>query len=170
MYLENDFIRVREYGELRIKFHCICDKCGKDRGYMRKRYANKLCISCANKDWSKIKDYELVWDKEMDHAESIVPRIPTIDFIQRKVCDYFNIESTKLCYRSRKMEVVGPRQISMYFSKILTQESLHVIGRRHGNFDHSTVINSCKTVNNLKDTNGVYRQQIEDIERKLKVN
>jgi chromosomal replication initiator protein len=57
----------------------------------------------------------------------------------------------------------------MFFSKSLTKASLASIGSHIGGKDHATVLHACKTVNNLIDTDKHFRNQINDIEKKLKV-
>ena len=70
--------------------------------------------------------------------------------------------------KTRKREIVQARQVAMYFSKSLTKSSLATIGAQIGGKDHATVLHACKTVNNLLDTDKHFRNQIEDIEKKLK--
>ncbi|HPR32685.1 MAG TPA: chromosomal replication initiator protein DnaA [Prolixibacteraceae bacterium] len=93
----------------------------------------------------------------------------TIDFIQKTVCDYFNMPVDSLNSRTRKREVVQARQIAMYFSKSLTKSSLASIGSQIGNKDHATVLHACKTVNNLIDTDKQFRLDVEEIEKRLRV-
>jgi chromosomal replication initiator protein len=57
----------------------------------------------------------------------------------------------------------------MFFSKNLTKASLASIGSHIGGKDHATVLHACKTVNNLIDTDKHFRNQITEIEKKLKV-
>jgi len=64
---------------------------------------------------------------------------------------------------------VQARQIAMFFSKNLTKCSLATIGSQIGGKDHATVLHACKTVNNLIETDKIFRHQIEEIERKLKI-
>jgi chromosomal replication initiator protein len=71
--------------------------------------------------------------------------------------------------KTRKREIVQARQVSMYFSKNLTKASLASIGSFIGGKDHATVLHACKTVNNLIDTDRHFRNQIIEIEKKLKV-
>ena len=93
----------------------------------------------------------------------------TIDYIQKIVCDYFNMPIDSLQSRTRKREIVQARQIAMYFSKTLTKSSLASIGSQIGHKDHATVLHACKTVNNLIDTDKQFRYDIEEIEKRLKV-
>ncbi|MBN1925918.1 MAG: chromosomal replication initiator protein DnaA [Prolixibacteraceae bacterium] len=93
----------------------------------------------------------------------------TIDYIQKIVCDYFNMPVDSLQSKTRKREVVQARQIAMFFSKSLTKSSLASIGSQIGNKDHATVLHACKTVNNLIDTDKQFRYDVEEIEKRLKV-
>lgn len=93
----------------------------------------------------------------------------SIDYIQRIVCDYFNLTPEALQTKTRKREIVQARQIAMFFSKSLTKSSLATIGSKIGGKDHATVLHACKTVNNLLDTDKQFKNQLEELEKKLKV-
>ncbi len=92
----------------------------------------------------------------------------SVDYIQKVVSDYFNINMDQLHTKTRKREIVQARQIAMYFSKNLTKSSLASIGSQIGNKDHATVLHACKTVNNLIETDKQFRYYIEDIGKRLK--
>ncbi|MBN1185975.1 MAG: chromosomal replication initiator protein DnaA [Bacteroidales bacterium] len=93
----------------------------------------------------------------------------SIEYIQKVVCNYFNIPVEMLQSKTRKREIVQARQVAMYFSKGLTKASLATIGSQIGGKDHATVLHACKTVNNLADTDKTFRLQIDEIEKKLKI-
>ncbi len=93
----------------------------------------------------------------------------TIDYIQKTICDYFDMPTDALQSKTRKREIVQARQIAMYFSKQLTKSSLASIGAQIGHKDHATVLHACKTVNNLVDTDKKFRYDVEEIEKRLKV-
>lgn len=93
----------------------------------------------------------------------------SIDYIQKIVCDYFNIPIDLMQSKTRKREIVQARQVAMFFSKSLTKSSLATIGSQIGGKDHATVLHACKTVNNLIDTDKRFRVQIDEIEKKLKI-
>ncbi len=93
----------------------------------------------------------------------------SIDYIQKVVCDYFEMPVDVLRSKTRKREVVQARQIAMYFAKTLTKSSLTSIGTSIGGKDHATVLHSCKTVNNLIETDKRFRSFIDEIEKKLKL-
>ncbi|TXB63676.1 chromosomal replication initiator protein DnaA [Vicingus serpentipes] len=91
----------------------------------------------------------------------------SIDYIQKVVCDYFDMGIDTLKSKTRKREVVQARQIAMYFSKQMTKSSLATIGMHCGGKDHATVLHACKTVNNLMDTDKRFRGYIEDLKKKI---
>ena len=93
----------------------------------------------------------------------------SIDYIQKVVCDYFNIHIDMLNSKTRKREIVQARQLSMFFSKKLTKFSLASIGTHCGNKDHATVLHACRTVNNLIDTDKQFKIYVDDLEKRIKV-
>ena len=92
----------------------------------------------------------------------------TIDYIQKVVCDYFNIPIDSIQTRTRKREIVQARQLTMYFAKKLTKSSLAIIGLQCGNKDHATVLHACKTVANLAQTDKQFNLWVDELEKKLK--
>ena len=92
----------------------------------------------------------------------------TIEFIQHLVSDYFKLTIEDLKSASRKREVVQARQISMYFAKNHTSNTLKAIGKSFGGRDHSTVLHSCRTVNDLMTTDRRFKQHIEDLLKAMK--
>ncbi|HET6992469.1 MAG TPA: chromosomal replication initiator protein DnaA, partial [Bacteroidia bacterium] len=93
----------------------------------------------------------------------------SIDYIQKVVCDYFDLPIELLKSKTRKREVVQARQIAMYFAKSMTKSSLATIGMHCGGKDHATVLHACRTVNNLMDTDKRFRAYIEELEKKLSI-
>lgn len=93
----------------------------------------------------------------------------SIDYIQKVVCDYFDLPIEMLKSKTRKREVVQARQISMYFSKKMTKSSLASIGAHCGGKDHATVLHACRTVLNLSETDKQFRVYLEDLEKKLTI-
>ena len=93
----------------------------------------------------------------------------SIDYIQKVVCDYFDLPIEMLKSKTRKREVVQARQISMYFSKKMTKSSLASIGAHCGGKDHATVLHACRTVMNLSETDKQFRVYLEDLEKKLTI-
>lgn len=93
----------------------------------------------------------------------------SIDYIQKVVCDYFNLSLDVINSKTRKREIVQARQLAMYFAKKHTKASLATIGLHCGNKDHATVLHACRTVNNLIDTDKQFRIYVEDLDKKIKM-
>ena len=94
----------------------------------------------------------------------------TVDFIQQLVAGHFELPVEILQGKTRKRQVVIARQLSMYLAKQLTDQSLKAIGENFGGRDHSTVIYSCKTVQDLMETDAIFKDTVSDLERKIKMN
>ncbi len=94
----------------------------------------------------------------------------SIDYIQKLVCDFYNVSVDSVKSKTRKREIVQARQIAMYFAKDLTKASLKNIGTHFGNRDHSTVIHACQTVNDLIDTDKKFRHDVEELNKRIRIN
>lgn len=94
----------------------------------------------------------------------------SIDYIQKVVCDYFDLAIDLMKSKTRKREVVQARQIAMYFAKNMTKSSLATIGMHCGGKDHATVLHACRTVNNLMDTDKRFKAYIEELDKKISIN
>ncbi len=91
----------------------------------------------------------------------------TVEFIQNLVADHLNVPVEKLKGQTRKRGIVIARQLSMYLAKNLTNKSLKAIGENFGGRDHSTVIYSCKAVQDLLDTDTIFKDTVADLEKKI---
>ena len=94
----------------------------------------------------------------------------TVEFIQQLVAEHFNVPVEKLHHETRKRNIVIARQLSMYLAKKLTNKSLKAIGEQFGGRDHSTVIYSCKAVQDMMDTDLIFKDTVEEVEKKLKMS
>ena len=91
----------------------------------------------------------------------------SIDYIQKVVSDYFQMDVTTLQSKTRKRHIVQARQLAMFFAKKFTKASLASIGSQIGKRDHATVLHACKTVDNLAETDKQFRKYIDDLTKKL---
>lgn len=91
----------------------------------------------------------------------------SIDSVQKEVCSYFKMPLESLQAKSRKRQIVQARQIAMYLSKNLTNQSLSTIGSQIGRKDHATVLHACKIVGNLIETDMSFRADVETIKSQL---
>ncbi|CAH8294930.1 chromosomal replication initiator protein [Mariniflexile fucanivorans] len=93
----------------------------------------------------------------------------SIDYIQKVVSDYFQMDIDTLQSKTRKRHIVQARQLAMFFAKKFTKASLASIGSQIGKRDHATVLHACKTVDNLSSTDKQFKKYVEDITKKLSV-
>ena len=91
----------------------------------------------------------------------------SIDYIQKVVSDYFQMDVETLQSKTRRRHIVQARQLAMYFAKKYTKASLASIGNQIGKRDHATVLHACKTVDNLSFTDKQFRKYVEDLSQKL---
>ncbi len=91
----------------------------------------------------------------------------TVEEIQRKVSEHYNIRLSDLLGPRRVRNVARPRQVAMYLSKQLTARSLPEIGRRFGNRDHTTVMHGVKRIEELKTTDHQIAEDVEMLRRAL---
>ncbi|SDL45555.1 chromosomal replication initiator protein DnaA [Kriegella aquimaris] len=110
----------------------------------------------------------------LDLAQQIVEKFVkntkrevSIDYIQKVVSDYFEMDVATLQSKTRKRHIVQARQLAMFFAKKFTKASLASIGSQIGKRDHATVLHACKTVDNLAETDKQFRKYIEDLTKKL---
>jgi len=91
----------------------------------------------------------------------------SIDYIQKVVSEYFQMDIDTLQSKTRKRHIVQARQLAMYFAKKFTKASLASIGSQIGKRDHATVLHACKTVDNLSFTDKQFRKYVDDLNQKL---
>lgn len=100
-----------------------------------------------------------------------IPRVKkneiTADSVVKSVCFVSEITDIEIRLKSRKREIVQPRQIAMYLIKKHTNLSLKQIGSFFGGFDHTTVIHSVQTVEDLIDTDMNYKILLNSAERRI---
>jgi chromosomal replication initiator protein len=91
----------------------------------------------------------------------------TIDEIQRKVAEHFNIRLGEMTSDRRARAVARPRQVAMYLAKQLTTRSLPEIGRKFGGRDHTTVMHAVRKIEELKGTDLALAEDVELLRRML---
>jgi chromosomal replication initiator protein len=80
--------------------------------------------------------------------------------ILKAVADFYNISATDLLKRSRKKEVVKPRQVAMFLLRDETKLSFPEIGQKLGGRDHSTVIHACEKIRNESAIDEPLKQEL----------
>lgn len=91
----------------------------------------------------------------------------SIEDIQKIVADHFGVNENLLRDKTRKQEVVIPRQIAMYLVKELTKHSLKSIGLHFGGRDHTTVIHAINTVNLFMEQDEHMRETVKTLHEKV---
>ena len=90
-------------------------------------------------------------------------KIITVDKIQNKVANFFNIPLAEMLSQRRSRPLARPRQIAMYLAKKMTTRSLPEIGRRFANRDHTTVIHAVKTITRLSEKDDEMKKNIDQL-------
>ncbi|MGJ8639794.1 MAG: chromosomal replication initiator protein DnaA [Opitutaceae bacterium] len=91
----------------------------------------------------------------------------TVDQIQKKVSDYYQLRFSELIGRRRTSNIVFPRQVAMYISRTLTSDPLKAIGDAFGGRDHGTVIHACKQVENMMEQDGSVKRGVDYLIKQL---
>jgi chromosomal replication initiator protein len=91
----------------------------------------------------------------------------TIEEIQRKVAEHYNIRLTDMSSARRARNVARPRQVAMFLAKQLTSRSLPEIGRKFGNRDHTTVMHAVSRVSSLMEGDASFSEDVELLRRML---
>ena len=91
----------------------------------------------------------------------------TVEEIQRKVSEHYNIRLSDIIGPKRVRTYARPRQVAMYLAKQMTSRSLPEIGRRFGGRDHTTVMHGVKRIEELKIQDGQVAEDLEMLRRTL---
>ncbi|MDW4549260.1 chromosomal replication initiator protein DnaA [Defluviimonas sp. D31] len=91
----------------------------------------------------------------------------TIEEIQRKVAEHYNIRLSDMIGPKRVRTIARPRQVAMYLAKTLTTRSLPEIGRRFGGRDHTTIMHGIRKVEELKTTDSQLSEDLNMLRRLL---
>ncbi|PKR53665.1 chromosomal replication initiator protein DnaA [Thalassospira marina] len=109
---------------------------------------------------------EMVQDVLHDVLRASERRV-TIEEIQKRVAEHFNIKVSDMHSARRARAVARPRQVAMYLSKQLTTHSLPEIGRKFGGRDHTTVMHAVRKVEELHKTDPSLSEDIDLLRRML---
>jgi chromosomal replication initiator protein len=94
-------------------------------------------------------------------------RTITIESIQKKVAEHFDIRIADMTSRRRPQNVAFPRQVAMYLSRTLTSRSLADIGESFGGRDHGTVLHACRLIETRSSKDQQLRQTVFYLEQSL---
>lgn len=105
----------------------------------------------------------LLHDMLMEQAQTLL----TIETIQKRVADHFQIRHSDMTSKRRPNNIAIPRQVAMYLARTLTKHSLQEIGDAFGGRDHGTVIHACKAVDNMMEQDAAMRGSVGFLKSQL---
>ncbi len=94
-------------------------------------------------------------------------RVVTIDQIQRKVAETYDLRIADMTSKRRLASIAYPRQIAMYLAREMTNSTLSEIGESFGGKDHGTVIHACKLIKRRMDEDERTRHMVRSLENQL---
>ncbi len=111
-------------------------------------------------------DLEMTQEVLRDVLRASQRRI-TIEEIQRRVAEHYNIKLSEMSSERRARAVARPRQVAMFLSKQLTSRSLPEIGRKFGGRDHTTVMHAVRKIEELRLSDAAIAEDVELLKRTL---
>jgi chromosomal replication initiator protein len=103
--------------------------------------------------------------RDVLHEEA--QRTLTIEAIQKKVAEHFDIRLADMTSRRRPQNVAFPRQVAMFLSRELTDRSLVAIGESFGGRDHGTVMHACRLIGAKVESDASMRQAVSYLKEAL---
>ena len=113
---------------------------------------------------------EITLEKAQDALADILratDRKVTVEEIQRKVAEHYNIRMSDMVGPKRQRSIARPRQVAMWLAKRLTTRSLPDIGRRFGGRDHTTVMHGVRKIEELRASDPQIAEDLELLRRAL---
>ena len=113
---------------------------------------------------------EITLEKAQDTLADVLrqsDRKVTVEEIQRKVAEHYNIRMSDMIGPKRQRSIARPRQVAMWLSKDLTTRSLPDIGRRFGGRDHTTVMHGVRKIDELRKSDAQIAEDLELLRRAL---
>ena len=113
---------------------------------------------------------EITLEKAQDALADILranDRKVTVEEIQRKVAEHYNIRMSDMIGPKRQRSIARPRQVAMWLAKRLTTRSLPDIGRRFGGRDHTTVMHGVRKIDELRESDPQIAEDLELLRRAL---
>jgi len=113
---------------------------------------------------------EITLDMTQDTLADILrssERKVTVEEIQRKVAEHYNVRLSDLIGPKRLRTIARPRQVAMYLAKHMTTRSLPEIGRRFGGRDHTTILHGVRKVEELRAQDSQLSEDLDLLRRLL---
>jgi chromosomal replication initiator protein len=93
---------------------------------------------------------------------------PEISQIAAVAAKHYGLKLSELRSPTRKRAVVNARAVAIYLARKISQISLEQIGRYFGGRDHTTMMHSCRKIEELLQSDPAFRQDIEQLEKMVK--
>lgn len=122
-------------------------------------------VSCQSK--LKNKDLNINEIKDLIKNSAKPKKMVSIKDLIKIVADFYNIDPDSICDKTRRKEVVRPRQVTMYILRNDFSTSYPTIGDKLGKRDHTTVIHSCEKIKRELKDDSILEQQINQIRTML---
>jgi chromosomal replication initiator protein len=113
-------------------------------------------VSLSGREISRETVEQLLRDILQEEAKKII----TIDQIQKKVAEHFDVRLADMTSKRRPANIAFPRQVAMYLARRHTKASLNEIGEAFGGRDHGTVLHAYKAVSERMNKEDQVRQVI----------
>jgi chromosomal replication initiator protein len=110
---------------------------------------------------------EFAMESLQEHLKSNEYLSSSISKIQKAVADYYELTVEDLKSKKRTADINYPRQIAIYLSRIITDETTSKIGLEFGGKSHSTVIHACNRITEEIKKNPQIKKMIEEIKNKI---
>ncbi|NQS76450.1 MAG: chromosomal replication initiator protein DnaA [Peptococcaceae bacterium] len=120
---------------------------------------------------SSLNGREINPEMAADVLKDILPNRPrpiTIQLIQEIVAEFYNLKIEDFKSKKRHRAISFPRQIAMYLSRELTEESLPQIGNHFGGRDHTTVMHAYDKISDELNKNTIFQETIKDLANLIK--
>ncbi|MEM9443711.1 MAG: chromosomal replication initiator protein DnaA [Verrucomicrobiota bacterium] len=121
--------------------------------------------------WATLNDRKITQEQVehllKDFIQQEARQVITIEGIQKRVAERFDIRMTDMTSKRRPANIAVPRMVAMYLSRRLTAKSLQEIGDAFGGRDHGTVLHACKTVEGRINSDEKFRQSVDYVTTKL---
>lgn len=121
--------------------------------------------------WAALNDKKItqpqVEELLKDFIQQEARQVVTVESIQRKVAETFDIRMTDMTSKRRPANIALPRMVAMYLTRKMTSKSLQEIGDAFGGRDHGTVLHACKTIEEKIETSEAFRQQVNLVTQRL---
>ncbi len=140
---------------------------GKIRSNIRRLEGALVRVGSVPKLTGKALTIEVAQDYLRDMLQEEGKQVVTIEVIQKRVAEHFDLRIADMTGKRRPEHIAFPRQIAMYLSRQLTENSLSSIGEAFGGRDHGTVLHACRSVKDRMEIESNVRQVVGYLEKQL---